>query len=136
MSKSDNSRAKNRPQRVPLHRTKLMNADKIPGKVSRWVNDSHGRIEKFRAAGYDFVNPEEVNLDPTAQDTKGEKSVLSKVVDRATGLKAYLMAIDEEFYKEDQLEKQQKIDENEAKLGLTEQQKLGNSYGSIQINKG
>ncbi len=90
------------------------------GMVPRWFNDDPGRIERALGGGYTFVNPvHAASLGQGAlhQDGKDPASGarVSIVVSRGDPIqRAYLMEIKEEFYKEDQADKErvnQKVDE-------------------------
>jgi len=97
----------NRPQRTPLGRRSRLTAEKRPGYVRRWVNDVEDRLERFRAAGYDFVS---------SQDPSEDGKESRRIKNVGGGAKAYLMEIDEKFYREDQATKQQDVDAREAGL--------------------
>lgn len=106
--------------RIPFgaHRTKLQVEDKLKGFVLRWFNDMDGRIQRAVDGGYQFVNPSEVpRLGQGAlhQDNSDLNAKVSKVVSRGEPpIRAYLMKIKQEWYKEDQLAKESenaKIDE-------------------------
>ena len=85
-------------------------AFKEAGFVVRWVNDRDGRVERALSGGYEFVKPDEAKSVGTYEIGKGNTDVgdkVSKVVSRGEPIiRAYLMKIKEEFYKEDQLEKE------------------------------
>jgi hypothetical protein len=108
-----------RNERVPLGvaRSKL-SVPVRPGYQRRWINDAEGRIANAEAGGYQFaVDP---NLQIGQQDIDNENRDLgariSRVVDKTTGQKAYLMEIKEEFYKEDQAAKVQKVEEVDRRI--------------------
>lgn len=105
--------------RVPLgvSRTKLA----VParkGFVRRWVNDAEGRLQQAGQGGYQYV--EDASLQIGDQDIDNQNRDLgarvSRVVDKTTGQKAYLMEIKEEFYKEDQEAKMVTIDETDQAI--------------------
>lgn len=104
--------------RVPLglHRSKLTFQGR-KGYVRRVVNDLGGRLEAAQNAGYQFVEKEGASLgDPDIDNVNRDMgSRISRVVDKTTGQKAYLMEIKEEFYKADQALKA-------ADLDVTDQQ--------------
>lgn len=105
-----------RRERIPLGvpRQKLA-APKKPGFVRRWLNDTEGRLHNAQEGGYQFVK--DPNLQIGTQDIDNVNRDLgtqvSRVVDKTTGQKAYLMEISEEFYAEDQALKAQKISETD-----------------------
>jgi len=101
-----------RSTRVPLGvaRSKLS----VPvreGYRRRWVNDTEGRLLQAQEGGYQYS--QDTKLQIGAQDIDNENrdlgSRVSRVVDKSTGQKAYLMEIKEEFYKEDQEAKAAKV---------------------------
>jgi len=118
-NKTKRRRAIDKSKRVPFgaHRTKLQLSDKdqeqFEGKWNlRWVNDQDGRIAAAEHGGYTFVHPDDVpslgsgslhgeNSDPNAR--------VSKVVSKGTQepIRAYLMKINMDWYKEDQLAKEE-----------------------------
>ena len=108
------SRAQNRPKRVPLHQQKVLDAHKRPGYVRRWVNETPEAIAAYEAAGYELVSSTEDNSAQRAQtETNLGSSVARKVVNRDPNARtrhAVLMEIKEEYYKEDQAAKQAKVD--------------------------
>lgn len=81
---------------------------KLKGLVPRWVNDDGERLNVYSLGGYRFIEkdsgvvPGDTDL---ASDNKGTDNRISRLVDRKTGMRAYLMAIPEKFYKEDQKQK-------------------------------
>ena len=113
-----------RKERIPVGiRRKKLNANIAPGKVGRWVNDEPGRLQAFQDGGYEFVN------DPQATDSSDEVgSRKSKLVDRRTGKKAYLMQIDKELYDADQKVKQKRNDDIDNRIrNGTMDNKLGDA---------
>jgi hypothetical protein len=120
-----------RSTRVPLGvaRSKLS----VPGRdgyVRRWINDTEGRLANAEAGGYQFV------VDPALQigqqDIDNENRDLgartSRVVDKSTGQKAYLMEIQEEFYKEDQAAKVAKVEETDRRIKRGKLEQVDESY--------
>ena len=94
--------------------------------VTHWFNDSPGRIERARAGGYEYVNPEHAtSLGQSAlhgDNTDLSKARVSIVVSRGDPIiRAYLMEIKEKFYRADQAQKElnnQVVDESIAVGGL------------------
>ena len=98
--------------RIPMSspRAKLATPD-IPGYHSHWFNDTAGRVMQATQGGYEFVSPAEALI--TMPDLAGSSlgsgtdmgSRVSIVVGKSedgTPLRAYLMKIRLEWYKEDQ----------------------------------
>lgn len=129
-------KAKNRPERKPLHRRRMLDAKTRPGFVRRWVNEEIGAVEAYQEAGYSLVLEEGANTSDTgAQDASQLGSVTRRVVNRdpnASTKYAVLMEIPEEFYKEDQAEKQRLLDEKEMSWNPEEIKKRNpDLYGSM-----
>lgn len=107
-----------RSTRVPLgvSRTKLAVPAK-EGYVRRWVNDSEGRLQLAQQGGYQFAEDKSLQIGDKDIDNVNRDlgARVSRVVDKSTGQKAYLMEIKQEFYDEDQAAKA-------AKLRVTEDQ--------------
>ena len=106
--------------RIPMSvpRAKLSTPE-LPGFHSHWLNDYPGRILQAQAAGYDFVSQEEALI--TMPDLAGSLvgagtdmgSRVSLVVGRnddGSPLRAYLMKLPIELYKEDQAVAQEHVD--------------------------
>jgi hypothetical protein len=114
------SEAREARTRIPMSapRAKLSTPD-IPGFHSHWLNDYPGRLLQASQGGYEFVSPEEalVSSRDLAGDVVGKGtdlgSRISVVVGKnedGTPLRAYLMKIRNEWYKEDQLASQERVD--------------------------
>lgn len=105
-----------RSTRVPLgvSRTKLAVPAK-EGYVRRWVNDSEGRLQQAQQGGYQYVEDESLQIGDQDVDNVNRDlgARVSRVVDKSTGRKAYLMEIKEEFYREDQAAKMRTVDETD-----------------------
>ena len=103
--------------RVPLGvaRSKL-GFDVRKGYVRRVINDTEGRLLMAEQAGYQYVLANKdshlggEDIDNVNRDLG---SRISRVVDKTTGQKGYLMEIKEEFYKEDQLVKAKAVAEKD-----------------------
>lgn len=110
------AKTKKRKERIPFGtiRQKL-NYKGRAGKVSRWVNDVGGRCQLAEDGGYSFVTDNDLKIGDT--DVGSGNQSLDTRVSRIVGTladgspqRAFLMEIDEEVYKDDQKEKQKKID--------------------------
>ena len=104
-------------------------------KVPRWINDQDGRIAQALGGGYDFVKPEHApSLGQGAihQGSTDEGGRVSKIVSRGDPpIRAFLMEVWEEHYKEDQASKEarnQKIDDALA-VGQAGGASVENQYG-------
>ena len=107
-----------RPIRTPIGTRDVLTAPKKAGFVRRFVNDEGDRVKQFEEAGYTIVQEDIEVGDPKAGKDTPTGSVVSKSV--GAGTKAVLMEIKEEWYKEDQKAKQDRISmaENDMKRRL------------------
>lgn len=105
-----------RSTRVPLGvaRSKL-SVPARPGYVRRWVNDTEGRLLQAQQGGYQFATDQSLQIGSPDVDNENRDlgARVSRVVDKSTGQKAYLMEIKEEFYREDQAFKQKAVKEKD-----------------------
>lgn len=105
-----------RNSRVPLGvaRAKL-SVPVRPGYVRRWVNDSEGRLQMAEQGGYQFAVDQSLQIGAPDVDNANRDlgARVSRVVDKSTGQKAYLMEIKESFYAEDQATKAKKVAEKD-----------------------
>ena len=111
-------------ERVPLHRQNIIHADTRPGFVRRLVNDTEDRIERFQKAGWSPVEGEQIG-DDHAGDPSSIGSASVKSV--GAGMKAILMEIPEEYYKQDQADKQTRVNTLEEAMESDIKNKLGDS---------
>jgi hypothetical protein len=129
------SNPKKRPVRVPIHKQKSLSFDTEPGYRYRLVNETLGRVEAFEKAGWDIVTGDEINTgDQKAGDASQLGSVVRTVVNRnydAPCKTAVLMRIPEEYYNEDQVDKEVEVRQRYKDLDPNKQG--GNSYGSMKI---
>jgi hypothetical protein len=107
--------------RIPMSvpRAKMATPE-IPGYHSHWINDYAGRVMQAQAAGYSFVNQDEVliSMPGLANDILGTGTDLGTRVSIVVGknedgspLRAYLMKLGDEFYKEDLLAGQERVNQ-------------------------
>jgi len=102
------SKRKSSRQPFGVPKSKLtINGAKIPGFTLRWINDQDNRILEAQEGGYQHVKKDEVpNIgDKNVVDMGDLGSVVSRVVGTLPGggpMRAYLMKIEEDLYKEDQ----------------------------------
>lgn len=105
-----------RHSRVPLGvaRAKL-SVPKRDGYVRRWVNDTEGRLMQAEQGGYQFATDQSLQIGAVDVDNVNRDlgARISRVVDKSTGQKAYLMEIKEDFYREDQQAKAERIAETD-----------------------
>lgn len=112
---------RNRP-RVPLGgpRRKL-GFQEIPGYQMRWVNDTAGRLNEFREAGYEYVEktPETIlGEGDVSQRGSVDHRIRARVGVGEDGhpVYAFLMKQRQEWYDEDQRAKQEPVDELEKTM--------------------
>ena len=96
--------------------------------MDRYVNDEGNRLQIFLDGGYEFVNDENAT---DSTDDVGTR--ISKVVDKGTGKKAYLMRIDKELYDQDQAVKQARNDEIDDRI---KHGKINDKLGSAGYTAG
>lgn len=123
-----------RPRRIPVSTNRdVLTVKKLPkDKVARWVNDKEDRIFKFLQGGWEFVTDEGTVVgEKTVDASRGVGTVVHRQV--GGGITAYLMVIDKELYEEDQLAKQDAVDEQEE--GLFRDMKSKGYYGEIETSR-
>jgi hypothetical protein len=105
-----------RNSRVPLGvaRAKLSVPER-KGYVRRWVNDTEGRLLQAEQGGYQFATDQSLQIGAPDVDNVNRDlgARISRVVDKSTGQKAYLMEIKEDFYAEDQAAKAKTVAEKD-----------------------
>ncbi len=119
--------------RVPIGGSRnITNVNDTPeGFVDRWVNDSSGRVERFRQAGYENVSSASVG-DSGVDNTHAEGGAVSR--DMGLGVTAYLMRQRADYYKEDQEAKQKTVRASEDSIRRDVDNKLNDGhYGSVSI---
>lgn len=130
--------------RLPIGERDVLTVPKKKGFVRRWVMDKvedGPRIKRFEAAGYELVRESIRVGDQKAGDANPLGSPVCTPARGFTNAWLYLMEIPEEWYEEDQRLKQEKIDQEEAKMrhrGGSEQEALrskNREYGRIDIRR-
>ena len=112
--------AKKRKQRISLGgmRQKL-SAKERKGFKRYWFNDTPGRLQEAIDAAYEFVTDQKVAIgDPDLDVGDSVDSRISKVVDRETGMRAYLMEIEEELWQDDRDKAAKEFEKTEKALQL------------------
>lgn len=115
-------------KRVPVsgNRDILTVAGMEKGYKYRWVNEKDNRLQKFVDAGYEFVH-HDGQIGQDRVDDAESIGPTSKNVGR--GVTSYLMRIQEDWYKEDQVAKQADIDAKESSL----HSRGDGQYGELKI---
>ena len=121
-----------RPIRKPLWKRDVLTAAKKEGYVRRFVNDEGDRVKMFEGAGYEVVREKVEVGDPKAGKAKQLGSVVNPSV--GIGARAVLMEIKEEYYKEDQKAKQDKILSNENDMKKQLNSGRPGTYGKVDIS--
>jgi len=101
-------------KRVPLGSRNILTAQKRPGFVRRFVNDKGDRVQQFKEAGWKAVGADE----KVGDDKAGKASSVGSSANPSVGnnQRAVLMEIPDNYYKEDQKAKQDKIDQVEKEI--------------------
>ncbi len=121
--------------RVPIGGSRNITTvnDTPDGYVDRWVNDSDGRINRFKQAGYENVSAASVG-DSGVDGTHSESGVVSKQMGQ--GVTAYLMRQRKDYFNEDQTAKQEHVDSTEESIRRDVKEKLNDGhYGSVIIDR-
>ena len=104
------------------------------GMVPHWFNGKDGRIERAKAAGYSFVDPEHATSLGQSVIHRGntdEGSKVSMIVSRGEPeIRAYLMEIKKKFYDEDKKAKEAYRVEREKADPIESDGESGITYGS------
>ena len=120
-----------RTQRTPLaNRSVLGIKGKEPGYVYRIVNDTGDRVASFQEQGYEIVTDSSITIgDRRVGKASADGSPVQVAV--GNGIDGYLMRIKEEYYKEDQAYKEQKLSELEQ--SMRKEAKDLSDYGNLKI---
>lgn len=122
-----------RTQRTPLaNRSVLGIKGKEPGYVYRIVNDTGDRVASFQEQGYEIVTDSSITIgDRRVGKASADGSPVQVAV--GNGIDGYLMRIKEEYYKEDQAYKEQKLSELEQ--SMRKEAKDISDYGNLKITQ-
>ena len=120
-----------RTQRTPLaNRSVLGIKGKEPGYVYRIVNDTGDRVASFQEQGYEIVTDSSITIgDRRVGKASADGSPVQVAV--GNGIDGYLMRIKEEYYKDDQAYKEQKLSELEQ--SMRKEAKDISDYGNLKI---
>lgn len=121
-----------RVRRGPLGKKNVLTVSgKEPGYVYRIVNDTGSNIQERLDQGYELVENDSVQIgdkrigNPGATGSVAEAHV-------GGGMKAVVMRIREDWYNEDQADKQAYVDATEA---ATKEKALEGNYGKLDISR-
>jgi len=99
--------------------------------VGRWINDTPGRIERVKQAGYEMVESASVG-DSRVDGTHNDSGCVS--LDVGKGVTAYLMQQRREYFDEDQAAKQKLVDESEESIRRNKNDNRNDGFsGEIKI---
>jgi hypothetical protein len=98
--------------------------------VRRWINDTEGRLALAGQGGYEFVVDQSLQIgDPDVDNENRDLGArVSRVVDKTTGQKAYLMEIRQEYYQEDQAAKVAKVEETDRRIRKGKLEEVEGAY--------
>lgn len=100
-------------QRIPMSvPVQKLEVPPIPGYYLYWIADRPGRVQQAIRAGYEFVTPDEAQLNNTDiagdatqsgnTDLGNRVSIMGGVGEDGNGQRLYLMKLREEYHLEDQ----------------------------------
>lgn len=122
-----------RPQRTKLGtRNVLTLSGKEPGYEYRFVNDESDRVQDFLDRGWEIVEKKNVRIGDKRVGNPESAEGVAATASVGRGVKAYVMRIREDWYKEDQAEKQAAADALESG---TKQEALDGTYGELKITR-
>lgn len=101
-----------RTKRIPFGSARQkMHVPPVPGYSLRWINDEGGRILQAQQGGYEFHYDPNIAIGDAQEPSTDLGTRISKIVGKEDGrpIRAYLMKIRLEFYKEDQDAKEENL---------------------------
>lgn len=114
-------------------RNRLAVDGKEAGYVYRFVNDTEDRVAMFKQAGYEIVPAGNVSIGNQRVDAASSDGSNAHV-SVGGGTKAFLMRQREDWYKEDQADKQKQVSETESAT-IRDAKNGPGRYGSIEISR-
>lgn len=103
---------------------------KEPGYIYRIVNDVDDRVESFKDAGYTVVDDKDVNVGTKRVDRAATEGSVKRI-SVGNGIKGVLMRQREDFYREDQEDKEARIRELER---ASKKEALDGNYGNLKTS--
>lgn len=121
-----------RVRRTPVGRRNVLTVSgQEAGFHYRVVNDVGNNVQRYLNAGYDFVEAKDVTVGDTRIGAPSETGSKAEV-HVGGGVKAYVMRIREDWYKEDQEAKQAHVNQLEE---ATKQKATEGNYGKLEITR-
>ncbi len=123
-----------RPKRTPVGLRPRLHLDgKDPNFEYRWVNDTPGNVANYKRHGWQVCSNEEVDTGNYRAEQASELGSLAyAIVDGGNGMKAYVMKISKEEYKEiqDALEYETRRTEDTMQPNFND-----GEYGKVVIDR-
>lgn len=129
--------------RVPFsaNRKRLQVDEKFDGYVTRWFNQQDDRIDRALAAGYEFVDRDDVKQVGDKDIANGNtdmNSKVSRVVGRTAEnqpIRAFLMKIRKDWYDADQAKKEEtnRLVDEAVRAGTVGGADIKNQYGEVKL---
>uniref|UniRef100_A0A6M3KP34 Uncharacterized protein n=1 Tax=viral metagenome TaxID=1070528 RepID=A0A6M3KP34_9ZZZZ len=121
-------------ERVSLRKQRRLSIATEPGYHYHLVNDVDNRIERFKKAGYELVTGKVHDKGSNVEDPSQMGSVASHPVGK--GVTGYYMRIPQEWYDQDQAEKQEENDRimNQIKNGFSSRKPIDNMFGRVTVD--
>jgi len=122
-----------REKRIPIGQQSRIKFKQRPGYVRRMVNDvaDGERVKMFQKAGYSIVTEDTAGGDTRAgADTQVGSPVIRSV---GGGVRGVLMEIPEEFYREDQAAKEERLSKIDDEL--KRKSKEPGFYGEMEVKR-
>jgi hypothetical protein len=130
-------------ERVPFsaNRKRLQVDEKFDGYVTRWFNQQDDRIDRALAAGYEFVDRDDVKKVGDKDIANGNtdmNSKVSRVVGRTAEnqpIRAFLMKIPKAWYDADQAKKEEtnRLVDEAVRAGTVGGADIKNQYGEVKL---
>lgn len=121
-----------RVRRTPIGRRNVLTiSGKEAGYEYRVVNDEGNRVQEFLDNGWEIVEKDTVQIGDKRLGKSSAEGTQAQV-DVGQGMKAFVLRIKEEWYKEDQAAKQAHVDSTEA---ATKEKALDGNYGKLDISR-
>lgn len=122
-----------RVRRTPVGRRNVLTiTGKEPGYQYRIVNAEGGRVQEFLDNGWEVVERDSVRVGDKRVGAASSEGTAAEV-QVGQGMKAIVLRIKDEWYQEDQAEKQAHIDTLEK---ATKAEALNGTYGKLEISQG